>query len=72
MKYAVASVAHEMARLMYYMLKRGEPYRGVKVELWERKPGEDGEECVRRFAELVWMPLDALVFRRFSIGAAGR
>jgi len=36
-KCAVAAVAHEMARVMYYMLKRGEPYRGVKVDLWERK-----------------------------------
>jgi transposase len=36
-KCAVAVVAHEMARIMYYMLKRDEPYRGVKVELWERK-----------------------------------
>ncbi len=34
---AVAAVAHEMARVMYYMLKRGEPYRGVRAELWERK-----------------------------------
>jgi transposase len=36
-KCAVAAVAHEMARVMYYMLKRGEAYRGVRVELWERK-----------------------------------
>ncbi|MFH2111225.1 MAG: IS110 family transposase [Candidatus Bathyarchaeota archaeon] len=36
-KSAVAAVAHEMARIMYYMLRNGEPYRGVKVELWERK-----------------------------------
>jgi transposase len=36
-KSAVATVAHEMARIIFYMLKRGEPYRGVKGELWERK-----------------------------------
>ena len=36
-KSAVAAVAHEMARVMYYMLKNDEPYRGVRVELWERK-----------------------------------
>ena len=36
-KCAVAAVAHEMARVMYHMLKNDEPYRGVKVELWERK-----------------------------------
>ena len=36
-KCAVATVAHEMARVMYYMLKRGEPYRGVNENLWEKK-----------------------------------
>ena len=36
-KCAVATVAHEMARIMYYVLKRCEPYRGVNVDLWERK-----------------------------------
>ena len=34
---AVAAVAHEMARVMYFMLKRNEPYRGVNRRLWERK-----------------------------------
>ena len=34
---AVAAMAHEMARVMYHMLRRGEPYRGVRVELWEKK-----------------------------------
>ena len=38
-KSAVATVAHEMAGIIFYMLKRGEPYRGVKGELWERKLG---------------------------------
>jgi len=36
-KSAVAAVAHEMARVMYFMLKRNEPYRGVNRRLWERK-----------------------------------
>jgi hypothetical protein len=37
-----------MARIIFYMLKRGEPYRGVNGGLWERKPREeDGEECVK-------------------------
>ena len=36
-KSAVAAVAHEMARIIYYMLKRKESYRGVDKELWERK-----------------------------------
>jgi len=36
-KSAVAAVAHEMARIMYFMLKRNEPYRGVNRGLWERK-----------------------------------
>ena len=36
-KCAVAAVAHEMARVMYYMLKRGEAYRGVNMKLWEKK-----------------------------------
>jgi transposase len=36
-KSAVAVVAHEMARIMYFMLKRGEPYRGLNRGLWERK-----------------------------------
>ena len=33
----MAVVAHEMARIMYFMLKRNEAYRGVKRGLWERK-----------------------------------
>ena len=36
-KCAVAIVAHEMAWILYYMLKRCEPYRGVNMDLWERK-----------------------------------
>ena len=36
-KSAVAVVAHEMARIMYFMLKRNEAYRGMKRGLWERK-----------------------------------
>ena len=36
-KSAVAVVAHEMARIMYFMLKRNEPYRGLNRGLWERK-----------------------------------
>jgi transposase len=36
-KCAVTAVAHEMARVMYYMLRSGEPYRGVKAGLFERK-----------------------------------
>ena len=36
-KSAVAAVAHEMARVVYFMLKRNEPYRGVNRRLWERK-----------------------------------
>jgi len=34
---AVVAVAHEMARVMYYMLSRDEPYRGVDVGLVGRK-----------------------------------
>ena len=34
---AVVAVAHEMARIMYYMLSRGEPYRGENRGLTERK-----------------------------------
>jgi hypothetical protein len=30
-------VAHEMARIMYFMLSRGEPYRGEGRGLTERK-----------------------------------
>ncbi|MFH1178784.1 MAG: hypothetical protein V1710_00335, partial [Candidatus Bathyarchaeota archaeon] len=56
-KVAVATVAHEMARIIFYMLKNGEPYRGVNRGLWERKPREDGEECVKRLAELMRIPL---------------
>jgi hypothetical protein len=26
-----------MARIIFFMLKRGEPYRGVSRGLWERK-----------------------------------
>ena len=36
-KNAVAVVAHEMVRIIFFMLKRGEPYRGVNRGLWERK-----------------------------------
>jgi len=34
---AVVAVAHEMARIMYFMLMRGEPYRGENRWLTERK-----------------------------------
>ena len=36
-KSAVVAVAHEMARIIYYMLKRNEPYRGQNKGLTERK-----------------------------------
>jgi len=36
-KKAVVAVAHEMLRIVYFMLKRNEPYRGGKGELSERK-----------------------------------
>ena len=36
-KNAVAVVAHEMVRIIFFMLKRGEPYREVNRGLWERK-----------------------------------
>jgi hypothetical protein len=31
------AVAHEMARIVYFMLVRGEPYRGENRGLTERK-----------------------------------
>jgi hypothetical protein len=34
---AVVAVAHEMLRIIYFMLKRGEPYRGGRRELSRRK-----------------------------------
>ena len=34
---AFAAVAHEMARIMYFMLVRDEPYRESNVALTERK-----------------------------------
>ena len=34
---AIVAVAHEMARIMYFMLVRGEPYRESNVGLTERK-----------------------------------
>ena len=34
---ATVAVAHEMARIMYFMLSRGEPYRGENMGLTERK-----------------------------------
>ena len=34
---AVVAVAHEILRIIYYMLKRNEPYRGEKRELSGRK-----------------------------------
>jgi len=34
---AIVAVAHEMARIMYFMLSRGEPYRGENRGLTERK-----------------------------------
>jgi len=36
-KKAVVAVAHEMTRIIYYMLKRNEPYRGENRRLTERK-----------------------------------
>ena len=34
---AIVAVAHEMAQIMYFMLSRGEPYRGENRGLTERK-----------------------------------
>jgi hypothetical protein len=34
---AVVAVAHDMLRMIYFMLKRGEPYRGEKRGLSRRK-----------------------------------
>ncbi|MCX6656733.1 MAG: hypothetical protein NTY03_16680 [Candidatus Bathyarchaeota archaeon] len=34
---ATVAVAHEMARIMYFMLSRNEPYRGADGGLVERK-----------------------------------
>ena len=34
---SVVAVAHEMARVVYFMLRRSEPYRGQNRELTERK-----------------------------------
>ncbi len=34
---ATVAVAHEMARIMYFMLSRDEPYRGADGGLVERK-----------------------------------
>ena len=34
---ALVAVAHEMIRIVYFMLKRNEPYRGENVELTTRK-----------------------------------
>jgi len=36
-KRAVVAVAHEMVRIIYWMLRRNEPYRGEKKPLTERK-----------------------------------
>ena len=36
-KSAVVAVAHEMVRIIYWMLKRNEPYRGERKPLTERK-----------------------------------
>jgi hypothetical protein len=35
--YATVAVAHEMARIMYFMLSRSESYRGENRGLTERK-----------------------------------
>jgi transposase len=43
---AVVAVAHEMARIMYYMLSRGEAYRGVDVGLVERKLKKMGRKAL--------------------------
>jgi hypothetical protein len=34
---AIVAVAHEMARIVYFMLVRGEPYRGENRGLTERE-----------------------------------
>jgi len=55
-KSAVVTVAHEMARIIFFMLKRNEPYRGVNRGLWERKL-KSMEKSVKRLAELIWISL---------------
>jgi transposase len=42
---AVVAVAHEMARIMYFMLVRGEPYRGENRGLTERKLKSMGKKA---------------------------
>jgi transposase len=43
---AVVAVAHEMARIMYFMLVRGEPYRGENRGLTERKLKNMGKRAL--------------------------
>jgi hypothetical protein len=42
---AVAAVAHEMARIMYFMLVREEPYRGENRGFTERKLKNRGKRA---------------------------
>jgi transposase len=42
---AVVAVAHEMARVMYFMLSRNEPYRGADVGRTERKLKSMGKKA---------------------------
>ena len=42
---AVVAVAHEMARIMYFMLSRNEPYRGENRGLTERKLKSMGKKA---------------------------
>ena len=43
---AVVAVAHEMARIMYFMLVREEPYRGENRGLTERKLKNMGKRAL--------------------------
>ncbi len=43
---AVVAVAHEMARIMYFMLVRGEPYRGENRGLTESKLKNRGKRAL--------------------------
>ena len=43
---AIVAVAHEMARIMFFMLSRNEPYRDADVGLVERKLKNMGKRAL--------------------------
>jgi hypothetical protein len=62
----VVAVAHEMARIKYFMLSRNEPYRDADGGLTERKLKGMGKKAFNGCGTEWMLPGHRIVRKRFS------